>query len=155
MTRRLLLGAFLFHPGGSHVSGWRHASAEPHRHVDIEYYARFAQTAERGVFDTIFLADGLYFWDRFASGVDHYGQTRLEPLTLLSALAVRTGSVRSMLRGSGTTAAGFDSPARRNSNRPSTAVGVLPVFWMRAVACTPFTSMSSTSAPRSTGSMYT
>ena len=35
-------------------------------------------------------ADGLYFWDRFPSGVDHYGQTRLEPLTLLSALAART-----------------------------------------------------------------
>lgn len=90
MTRRLLLGAFLFHPGGSHVSGWRHETAEPHRHVDIDYYARFAETAERGVFDTIFLADGLYFWDRFASGVEHYGQTRLEPLTLLSALAART-----------------------------------------------------------------
>ena len=93
MSRRLLLGAFLFHPGGSHVSGWRHETAEPHRHVDIDYYARFAQTAERGVFDTIFLADGLYFWDRFPSGVDHYGQTRLEPLTLLSALAVRTSRI--------------------------------------------------------------
>lgn len=90
MTRRLLLGAFLFHPGGSHVSGWRHESAEPHRHVDIDYYADFAETAERGVFDTIFLADGLYFWDRFPSGIDHYGQTRLEPLTLLAALAART-----------------------------------------------------------------
>ncbi|MBW9108967.1 NtaA/DmoA family FMN-dependent monooxygenase [Microbacterium trichothecenolyticum] len=93
MTRRLLLGAFLFHPGGSHVSGWRHRTAEPHRHVDIDYYARFAETAERGVFDTIFLADGLYLWDRFPSGVDHYGQTRLEPLTLLSALAVRTSRI--------------------------------------------------------------
>lgn len=90
MTRRLHLGAFLFHPGGSHVTGWRHATSEPHRHVDIDYYARFAATAERGVFDTIFLADGLYFWDRFPSGIDHYGQTRLEPLTLLSALAART-----------------------------------------------------------------
>ena len=93
MTRRLLLGAFLFHPGGSHVSGWRHETAEPHRHVDIDYYADFAETAERGVFDTIFLADGLYFWDRFPSGVDHYGQTRLEPLTLLSALAARTSRI--------------------------------------------------------------
>lgn len=90
MTRRLLLAAFLFHPGGSHVSGWRHDDAEPQRHVDIDYYADFAQTAERGIFDTLFLADGLYFWDRFPSGIDHYGQTRLEPLTLLSALAART-----------------------------------------------------------------
>lgn len=93
MTRRLLLAAFLFHPGGSHVSGWRHDDAEPHRHVDIDYYADFAQTAERGIFDTLFLADGLYFWDRFPSGIDHYGQTRLEPLTLLSALAARTSRI--------------------------------------------------------------
>ncbi|MET0860369.1 MAG: NtaA/DmoA family FMN-dependent monooxygenase [Microbacterium sp.] len=93
MTRRLLLAAFLFHPGGSHVSGWRHRTAQPERHVDIEYYAQFAETAERGVFDTIFLADGVYLWDRFPSGVDHYGQTRLEPLTLLSALAARTNHI--------------------------------------------------------------
>ncbi|GAB3576073.1 LLM class flavin-dependent oxidoreductase [Leifsonia lichenia] len=90
MTRRIHLGAFAFHPGGAHVTGWRHESARPERHLTIGHYKHFAQTAERGVFDTIFLADGLYFWDRHPSGIDHYGQVRLEPLTLLSALAVHT-----------------------------------------------------------------
>ncbi|PWC03526.1 LLM class flavin-dependent oxidoreductase [Agromyces badenianii] len=90
MTRRLLLGAFLFHPGGAHVTGWRHPSAEPDRHLDPDFYAEFARTAERGVFDTIFLADGLYLWDRYPSGIDHYSQVRPEPLTLLSALVAHT-----------------------------------------------------------------
>jgi len=90
MSRRLLLGAFLFHPGGAHVTGWRHESAEPERHLDPDFYARFARTAERGVFDTIFLADGLYLWDRYPSGVDHYSQVRPEPLTLLGALIAHT-----------------------------------------------------------------
>ncbi len=93
MTRRIRLGAFAFHPGGAHVTGWRHRTAEPERHLGIEHYKHFAATAERGVFDTIFLADGLYFWDRHPSGVDHYGQLRLEPLTLLSALAVHTAHI--------------------------------------------------------------
>lgn len=89
-TRRLLLGAFLFHPGGAHVTGWRHGSAEPEKHLDIDFFKRFAQTAERGFFDTLFLADGLYLWDRYPSGTDHYSQVRPEPLTLLSALSVHT-----------------------------------------------------------------
>lgn len=90
MSRRIYLGAFAFHPGGAHVTGWRHPTARPHGHLSIGHYKHFAATAERGVFDTIFLADGLYFWDRHPSGIDHYGQVRLEPLTLLSALAVHT-----------------------------------------------------------------
>ncbi len=93
MTRRIHLGAFAFHPGGAHVTGWRHETAHPDRHLTIGHYKHFAETAERGVFDTIFLADGLYFWDRHPSGVDHYGQLRLEPLTLLSALAVHTSHI--------------------------------------------------------------
>ncbi|GGF22255.1 NtaA/DmoA family FMN-dependent monooxygenase [Subtercola lobariae] len=93
MTRRLLLGAFLFHPGGAHVTGWRHESAEPDRHLDIDFFADFARTAERGVFDTLFFADGLYFWDRFTSGIDHYSQVRPEPLTLLAALSVRAKNI--------------------------------------------------------------
>ena len=93
MTRRIHLGAFAFHPGGAHVTGWRHETARPDRHLTIGHYKHFAETAERGVFDTIFLADGLYFWDRHPSGVDHYGQLRLEPLTLLSALAVHTAHI--------------------------------------------------------------
>lgn len=90
MSRRLLLAAFLFHPGGAHVTGWRHPSAGAERHLEPSFYREFARTAERGTFDTIFLADGLYLWDRYPSGIDHYSQVRFEPLTLLSALAAVT-----------------------------------------------------------------
>jgi FMN-dependent oxidoreductase (nitrilotriacetate monooxygenase family) len=93
VTRRLLLGAFLFHPGGAHVTGWRHPSSNPGEHLSIKHYRHFAQQAERGVFDTIFLADGLYFWDRYQSGVDHYGALRIEPFTLLSALSQVTDHI--------------------------------------------------------------
>lgn len=93
MSRRLLLGAFLFHPGGAHVTGWRHPSSRPDEHLSIKHYRHFAQQAERGVFDTIFLADGLYFWDRYQSGVDHYGALRIEPFTLLSALSQVTDHI--------------------------------------------------------------
>jgi FMN-dependent oxidoreductase (nitrilotriacetate monooxygenase family) len=87
MTDRILLGAFAFHPGGAHVTGWRHPSSRPEEHLSIRHYRHFAETAERGIFDTIFLADGLYFWDRYQSGVDHYGALRPEPFTLLAALS--------------------------------------------------------------------
>ncbi|BDZ51317.1 monooxygenase [Frondihabitans sucicola] len=87
MSRRMLLGAFVFHPGGAHVTGWRQPTSRPAEHLSIKHFRHFAQTAERGVFDTIFLADGLYFWDRYPSGVDHYGALRPEPFTLLSALS--------------------------------------------------------------------
>jgi FMN-dependent oxidoreductase (nitrilotriacetate monooxygenase family) len=87
MSDRILLGAFAFHPGGAHVTGWRHPSSRPAEHLSIRHFRHIAQTAERGVFDTLFLADGLYFWDRYPSGVDHYGALRPEPFTLLAALS--------------------------------------------------------------------
>jgi FMN-dependent oxidoreductase (nitrilotriacetate monooxygenase family) len=87
VSDRILLAAFVFHPGGAHVTGWRHPTSRPAEHLTPRFYRHFAQTAERGGFDTIFLADGLYFWDRYDSGVDHYGALRFEPFTLLAALS--------------------------------------------------------------------
>lgn len=93
MSDRILLGAFAFHPGGAHVTGWRHPSSRPAEHLSIRHHRHIAQTAERGVFDTLFLADGLYFWDRYPSGVDHYGALRPEPFTLLAALSQVTSRI--------------------------------------------------------------
>ncbi|TIW02903.1 MAG: LLM class flavin-dependent oxidoreductase, partial [Mesorhizobium sp.] len=45
------------------------------------------QAAERARIDTIFVADHVSIWDSVKSGVAHYANARLEPLTLLSALA--------------------------------------------------------------------
>jgi alkanesulfonate monooxygenase SsuD/methylene tetrahydromethanopterin reductase-like flavin-dependent oxidoreductase (luciferase family) len=44
---------------GYHAGGWRHPDVPAGGAMDIQYYARVAQTAERGLFDMVFLADGL------------------------------------------------------------------------------------------------
>ncbi|GIH05184.1 monooxygenase [Rhizocola hellebori] len=58
--------------------------------MDLNYYVEFARTAERGKFDTIFLADELYVWDRFTSGIEHSSNVRPEPFVLLGAIAAVT-----------------------------------------------------------------
>ncbi|MBF4585970.1 LLM class flavin-dependent oxidoreductase [Curtobacterium sp. VKM Ac-2887] len=92
MTRDggLVLGGMVFYPGGEHVMSWRLPGSEPDAYLDVEYYVRFAQTLERGGFATLFIADELYVWDRFASGIDHAVNIRTEPFTLLGALSQRT-----------------------------------------------------------------
>lgn len=64
---------------GHHAGGWRHPEAEPERDLDIDKYAELAQLAERGLLDSLFTADNY-------SGTGR----RLEPFTLLSALAALT-----------------------------------------------------------------
>ncbi|BDV31814.1 LLM class flavin-dependent oxidoreductase [Microbacterium terricola] len=94
MTRTpLIFAAGVFYPGGEHITGWRSPAAEPTAYLDIDYYTRFAQTAEAGRFATLFLADELYVWDRFRSGIDHGVNVRLEPFTLLSALSQVTSRI--------------------------------------------------------------
>jgi FMN-dependent oxidoreductase (nitrilotriacetate monooxygenase family) len=80
----------LFYPGGEHVSSWRLPSARPEQFLEFGYYRDLAQTAERGAFAAIFLADELYVWDRFDSGVETTVNARLEPFTLLGALSQAT-----------------------------------------------------------------
>lgn len=82
--RQMKLGLFLA-PGGHHMAAWRHPEAYPDG-VSVKTYVRFAQTAERGCFDMLFVADVFSFSPR-ARRVDAF---RLEPLTLLSALAMKT-----------------------------------------------------------------
>jgi FMN-dependent oxidoreductase (nitrilotriacetate monooxygenase family) len=89
-ARQLILGAGQWWPGGEHLTSWRLPSARPEAFLDLDYYVDFARTAERGRFDTIFLADELYVWDRFDSGVEHSSNIRPEPFTLLGALSVVT-----------------------------------------------------------------
>ncbi|MGV9303861.1 LLM class flavin-dependent oxidoreductase [Nonomuraea sp. NPDC003727] len=84
-TRKLHLNAFLMGVG-HHEAAWRHPSAEPSRLTDVRHYQNLARTAERGTLDSVFLADGLALW----GNVKHNALGGLEPLTLLSALAVVT-----------------------------------------------------------------
>ncbi|PYG49329.1 FMN-dependent oxidoreductase (nitrilotriacetate monooxygenase family) [Pantoea sp. AG1095] len=82
--RRIRLGLFV-QPVGQHVSGWRLTEklGDP---TDIDWLITIAQKAEAGKFDLFFVGDAL------ATSMYRLPSTmaRLEPLTMLSALAVNT-----------------------------------------------------------------
>ncbi len=78
------LGLFLLGTG-SHTSGWRYPGAVK-SFLDMPALRRIAETAERGLFDLIFLGDNLN-----ADFGSHPSYTlRYEPLTLLAALSTCT-----------------------------------------------------------------
>lgn len=90
--RQLRLGAFL--PGsGHHVASWRHPEAQADGGLNFQHYKRIAQTAERGKFDMLFLADGVAVRDR-GQTPEELGRSgkvvHFEPFTLLSALSAVT-----------------------------------------------------------------
>jgi FMN-dependent oxidoreductase (nitrilotriacetate monooxygenase family) len=85
MKRQMHLNLFI-HSRGHHEASWRHPAASPRSLFDIRYYQELAQKAEAGLFDSIFFADQLALQDDIAHGP----RTGLEPLTVLSALAVST-----------------------------------------------------------------
>ncbi|MFD8720645.1 LLM class flavin-dependent oxidoreductase [Streptomyces sp. NPDC059629] len=85
MTRKLHLNAFLMNTG-HHEASWRLPESDPHAHVDLAHYVALARTAERGTFDSLFLADGPHLW----GSVAQRPAGALEPLTLLTALATAT-----------------------------------------------------------------
>ncbi|WP_405683815.1 LLM class flavin-dependent oxidoreductase [Streptomyces sp. NBC_00057] len=90
--RTLHLGAFLITPG-YHVASWRHPHAHAAGGLDFGHYRDLVRTAERGLFDLVFLSDGLGIRIPFDSHDELSRQGRIiqfEPLTLLSALAVHT-----------------------------------------------------------------
>ena len=89
-NRQMKLGAFFMIPG-HHVAAWRHPEAETDGVMSFDFYKRLANTAERGKFDMIFVADGLTIgWGRGQALISHAVSTRPEPLTLLSALSAVT-----------------------------------------------------------------
>lgn len=86
--RQLHLNAFLMN-AGHHDAAWRHPRTQPERVTDLRYFQQLARTAERGLLDSVFLADGLALWGK----VRHNALGGFEPLTLLSALAAVTEHV--------------------------------------------------------------
>ena len=81
MTRQLHLNAFLMNTG-HHEASWRLPESDPYAHVDLAHYVRLARTAERGTFDSLFLADGPQLWSNLAQRP----AGALEPLTLQTTL---------------------------------------------------------------------
>jgi alkanesulfonate monooxygenase len=92
--RQLKLGAFL-HPSGHHIAAWRHPDAYAAAAVDFRHYTELAHTAERGLFDMLFLADmtAMRNWPPETSSRVHTYVASFEPITLLSALATVTSHI--------------------------------------------------------------
>mgnify|MGYP000314773537 CR=1 FL=1 len=89
MSRKIRLGAFL-PGGGQHVAAWRHPDQPLDGATNFAFHKELAQTAERGLFDAYFLADGLAI--SFGGGTEG-GNAKVagfEPVTLFSALAPLT-----------------------------------------------------------------
>jgi FMN-dependent oxidoreductase (nitrilotriacetate monooxygenase family) len=87
MKRQMHLGLFILGTG-SHVAGWRYPGAVD-SFQDFPAIKEIGRTAERGKFDMIFMGDNLY-----ADPGAHPSYTlRLEPMTMLAALATSTSRI--------------------------------------------------------------
>ena len=88
---QLKLGAF-FNPTGHHVASWRHPEAQADAAFNLDHYIEITQTAERAKFDMVFLADAQYVRPARLEAISRSAQyiVQFEPLTLLSALAMKT-----------------------------------------------------------------
>jgi FMN-dependent oxidoreductase (nitrilotriacetate monooxygenase family) len=87
------LSLFFFNPQGDNRFSWRHPDAPKHEIFGLPFYIKLAQQAEAAKFDAVFIADHVAVWDSAASGLKHYANARLEPITLISALTAVTHSI--------------------------------------------------------------
>lgn len=104
MPRRYLnLGAVLVGVGGPGQHGtWLNQEIPGNASVDIRWYIARAQQAEAAKFDLIFIVDSQFITQH---SPNHY-LSRLEPLTLLSAVAVHTSHIGLV----GTITTSYNSP---------------------------------------------
>ncbi|KAF1049499.1 LLM class flavin-dependent oxidoreductase [Xylophilus sp.] len=90
MTRRtgqLKLGCFLSN-SGHHVAAWRHPLAQADASMDFAHFRHLAQTAERGLFDAVFIADVVALWGHHLDALSRTARgEHFEPLTLMAALS--------------------------------------------------------------------
>lgn len=90
MTRgRTLKLGFILHGVGRTWNDWRHPERDVGASTSFPFYTRQAQTAERGKFDFLFVADSLSINEKSSP---HY-LNRVEPITILSALAAVTSRI--------------------------------------------------------------
>lgn len=87
--RQLHFNAFLM-SSGHHEAAWRLPQSDPFAHFDLGHWRNLAQIAERGTFDSLFLADGPALWHSPA----HRPAGALEPTVLLTALCEHYGIPR-------------------------------------------------------------
>jgi FMN-dependent oxidoreductase (nitrilotriacetate monooxygenase family) len=92
-AKSMILTAFFFNPQGDNRMSWRSPNAPRHEVYGLDYYRRLAETAENAKMDAIFVADHVAMWDTYDSNIRHYANARLEPVTLLAALAAVTKDI--------------------------------------------------------------
>jgi FMN-dependent oxidoreductase (nitrilotriacetate monooxygenase family) len=85
----LHFNAFIW-PNGYHESAWRVVEDDVRGVLGLPYYANIARTAERGLMDSIFLADNIAIAEY---RVTHLPQTQFDPISVLSALAAVTEKI--------------------------------------------------------------
>ena len=81
---------------GYHLAAWRHPQASPGGNMELQHAISVAKSAERGLLDIAFLADGvgIRFNDVPGGTLSRVCKNvQFEPLTLLSALAMVTSNV--------------------------------------------------------------
>jgi FMN-dependent oxidoreductase (nitrilotriacetate monooxygenase family) len=86
--RQLHFNAFLL-GSGHHEAAWRLPESDPAADFSLEHWRGLARLAERGTFDSVFLADGPALWH----GGEHRPPGALEPTILLASLAAATSHV--------------------------------------------------------------
>jgi FMN-dependent oxidoreductase (nitrilotriacetate monooxygenase family) len=88
-VRPLHFNAFIW-PNGYHESAWRVVGDDVHGVLQLPYYADIARIAERGLMDSVFLADNIAIAEYRAT---YLPQTQFDPIAVLSALAAVTSHI--------------------------------------------------------------
>jgi FMN-dependent oxidoreductase (nitrilotriacetate monooxygenase family) len=88
-ARPLHFNAFIW-PNGYHESAWRVVEDDVRGVLGLPYYADIGRIAERGLMDSIFLADNIAIAEYRAT---HLPQTQFDPISVLSALAAVTSHI--------------------------------------------------------------
>ena len=112
MPRKLHFGLHPYGVGGPGQDGlWKDPRVAKNASIDIDYYIEQARLAESGLFDAFFVVDSQFINATYPA---HY-LNRLEPITLLSAVATHTKNIGLVVTASST----YNSPfnlARRISS---------------------------------------
>jgi FMN-dependent oxidoreductase (nitrilotriacetate monooxygenase family) len=91
--RQIKLGMFL-RPAGHHIAAWRHPESQADAGWNFSRYMELAQTAERGLFDMLFLADTSGVPTDDMENARHLAYVAwIEPFTTMAALATATSRV--------------------------------------------------------------
>lgn len=74
------------HSSGAHPGAWRRPGANPRAFVDLDFYRAIAREAERGLFDSLFLAD----FSALQPETTYQPRWTMDPLVTMSALVGAT-----------------------------------------------------------------